>query len=101
MSDRPRVRDCVHLRLCAVVAVAAARFLSFRSVPFFSRRCGLDSAWEPMNGARPCVTSLAALVHMEGVGIGAGGEGGSARGGVGGVGGWVDGETLGGVRRGT
>lgn len=72
-------------------------FLSFRSVPFF-RRCGLDSAWEPMNGARPCVTSLAALVHMEGVGIGRGEVGGSKRGGVGGVGGWVDGETLDGVQ---
>lgn len=33
----------------------------------FFRSRGLDVAWEPMNGARPCVTSLAALVHMEGV----------------------------------
>jgi len=47
-----------------------------------------------MNGARPCVTSLAVLVHMEGVRAG-----GWERGGVGGVGGErVDGETLGGVR---
>lgn len=46
-----------------------------------------------MNGARPCVTSLVALVHMEGVGAG----GWLERGDAGGVGGWVDGETLGGV----
>lgn len=86
-------------------ATGSITFVSHRTVSFFPlcsffRRCGLDSAWEPMNGARPCVTSLAALVHMEG-GSGGGREGGPERGGVGGVGGWVDGETLGGVQGGT
>lgn len=52
-----------------------------------------------MNGARPCVTSLAALVHMEGEWVpGEEGRRWSERGAVGGVGGWVDGETLGGAR---
>lgn len=40
------------------------------TVPLFfpPLRPGL-SAWEPMNGARPCVTSLAALVHERGNGL--------------------------------
>lgn len=50
-----------------------------------------------MNGARPCVTSLVALVHMEGVGTGGGGRW-LERGDAGEEGGRVDGETLGGVR---
>lgn len=77
-ATRRRSRPRRASSLSSSFAVANDFFLSFRPVLFSVLR-GLDAAWEPMNGARPCVTSLVALVHMEGVSAGGGWSAGMCR----------------------